>query len=269
MTLTTELIIACYNQPQYLRCTLEALEHQSQMPNSVCFADDGSGPETKQIIQTFEQRSSLDVRHVWHEDNGFQKNIILNKTIESSKADYLIFIDGDCMMHPDYLHRHYALRKPQNYLSGGLIRLSEALTDNLLKSQPVKWRDGRPEGWSPKGISQWLKAMPFPQSVMGIFDRLTTVQKNWSGCNASCFRKAALEVNGFDESMTYGAEDKEFGVRLANAGIMGRHIRYSAPLFHLEHPRGYANKETAKKNKDYVKLVRKNNITWTPNGIRK
>lgn len=269
MTITTELIIACYNQPEHLRCVLEALEHQNVQPDSVCFADDGSGQETAAVIKAFEQRSTRPIRHIWHEDKGFRKNVILNKAIASAKADYLIFIDGDCLMHPSYIKRHITLRAPHIYLSGGLIRLSENMTETLLKSKPILWNKGRPQTWSPQRVSDWLKAMPLPQNMMGIFDRLTTVQKNWSGCNASCFREAAIKINGFDESMTYGAEDKEFGVRLANAGIIGRHIRYSAPLFHLEHARGYANKEIMKRNKDYVKKVRKSKITWTPNGIRK
>jgi hypothetical protein len=69
--------------------------------------------------------------------------------------------------------------------------------------------------------------------------------------------------------MKYGAEDVEMGVRLNNAGIVGRHNRYTAPLLHIEHPRGYADPVLAAKNKRYMKSVRRSGSAWTPQGIVK
>ena len=69
--------------------------------------------------------------------------------------------------------------------------------------------------------------------------------------------------------MTYGSEDVELGVRLNNAGIRGRHIRYTAPLLHIEHSRGYADPVIAAQNKRYMKAVRRSGKAWTDNGILK
>ena len=88
-------------------------------------------------------------------------------------------------------------------------------------------------------LGTWLKTMPFGPRVMGWFDRLTPVPKSLLGANWSAFRADILKVNGFDETIKYGGLDKEMGFRLMNAGIAGQHMRYTAPLLHLDHPRGY------------------------------
>jgi GT2 family glycosyltransferase len=100
-------------------------------------------------------------------------------------------------------------------------------------------------------------------------ERISPVKKVWNGCNSSGWRSDLLKVNGFDESMKYGAEDVEMGVRLNNAGIIGRHNRYTAPLLHIEHSRGYADPVIAANNKLYMKSVRRSGKAWTPLGIVK
>ena len=76
-------------------------------------------------------------------------------------------------------------------------------------------------------------------------------------------------MNGFDERIKYGGVDKEFGVRLANAGVKGRHLRYTAPLVHLDHPRGYRDEEKVRRHKDMIARVREEDLTWTDHGITK
>ena len=69
--------------------------------------------------------------------------------------------------------------------------------------------------------------------------------------------------------MTYGSEDVELGVRLNNAGVQGRHIRYTAPLLHIEHSRSYADPVIAAQNKRHMKAVRRSRKAWTEHGILK
>ena len=78
--------------------------------------------------------------------------------------------------------------------------------------------------------------------MLAALDRATPVQKAWGGANSSAFRAALLAVNGFDETMKYGGEDKELGVRLTNSGVRGQHLRYVASVVHLDHPRGYVDR---------------------------
>ena len=105
-----------------------------------------------------------------------------------------------------------------------------------------------------------------PRSAL---DRLTPVQRAWGGSNASAYRAALLAVNGFEEAMRYGGEDKELGVRLTNAGIRGQHSRYLASVVHLDHGRSYVDPEIVRANKEKVRAVRRTGVTWTADGIEK
>jgi hypothetical protein len=104
---------------------------------------------------------------------------------------------------------------------------------------------------------------------MNALEIVSPVQTAFCGANASVFRADALKVNGFDESIKYGGGDKEFGLRLRNAGVAGRHLRFTAPLVHLDHPRGYADPATIRANKARIREVRRSGLTWTPDGIEK
>ena len=105
-----EVIVTTYNNPTALHFALLGLQGQTCQAFSVCIADDGSTESTRQVVEIWRQKFGPErFRHVWHPDKGFAKNQILNKAISSSKADYLVFLDGDCIASPDYLKRHLEL----------------------------------------------------------------------------------------------------------------------------------------------------------------
>ena len=265
----SELVIATYQKPEYLALVLTTLLGQRRKPDSLCIADDGSDDRTAAVIAAFRSTCpDLDLRHVWHDDQGFRKTRILNEALRSSTADYMIFIDDDCLMHPGYIERHLHLAKRGQFLTGSVIRLDDALTQRLLALGRLDWTAQiRPPGWTPRSLSEWLKSMPLPAPVMGVLDRLSPVRCSWAGGNASTFRAHMLAVSGFDTRMAYGGEDKEFGARLINAGIRGRHLRYSAPLYHLDHRRGYVDPETQGKNRDILLDTRASGRVRTDHGV--
>ena len=71
------VIISTYNQPLWLEKVLWGYEAQNCLDFEIIIADDGSGIETREVINTFKSKSQLKINHVWHEDNGFQKTKIL------------------------------------------------------------------------------------------------------------------------------------------------------------------------------------------------
>jgi glycosyltransferase involved in cell wall biosynthesis len=270
----TELVVATYNNPRALELSLASVAAQRRRPDCIAIADDGSGPETAATIAAFRDRHpELPLRHVWHEDRGFEKNAILNEAIASSEADFLVFIDGDVLIHPVFVARHLELARPDRFSSGSLIRLdaaaTAAVTEADVTSGRVFDRDWLRAHGAIDRAGTWAKTMPFPKPLMALLDRLSPVQRAWCGANASAFRSALLMVNGFDETMKWGGEDKELGVRLANAGIRGQHLRFTAPLVHLEHARGYADPAVKAANRQTVKAAQRAGVTWTENGIRK
>jgi len=269
-----EVIVTTYNNPTALHFALLGLQGQTLRAFRVCIADDGSGEDTRKVVGDWAQRFGPHrFRHIWHPDNGFAKNQILNKAIVSSTASYLVFLDGDCIASPDYLKRHMELRKPGQFVSGSLIRMplsvNPLLRDELVTSREIfsmQWL--RAHGCIDR-LGTFLKMAALPRRVSNFLELISPVKRVWNGCNSAGWRQDVLSVNGFDETMSYGSEDVEMGVRMNNAGIRGRHIRYTAPVLHIEHSRGYANPEIAARNKRYMKSVRRSGVAWTPHGIVK
>lgn len=269
-----EIIITTYNNPQALQSTLESIALQSYSGFSICIADDGSGEPTKAVIESFKNKhSNKKVRHFWQEDKGFRKNRLLNQVIATSDANYLLFIDGDCIACPDFVARHVQLAKNNQFVTGSVIRLTEANT-SLVSSELIEsgdlfllqWLD---EHGQIDRIGTKLKTNSLGTGIGGLLEIISPVKKVWNGGNTSAWRQDIIDVNGFDESLNYGAEDVELGQRLKNNGISGRHIRYTAPLLHMEHPRGYVDADQIKRNKAYVKEVKSKKLVWATDGIVK
>ena len=130
------------------------------------------------------------------------------------------------------------------------------------------------------GLADWLRSRGMAASRRDLkltargrwawlLDQLSPARASWNGHNASCWTRDAIAINGFDERMQYGGQDREFGERLENAGIRGKRIRYRAVVVHLDHSRGYARPESIAKNRAIRAQTRRERITWTPHGITK
>ncbi|WP_425050096.1 glycosyltransferase [Psychromarinibacter sp. S121] len=268
----TEIIISTYNAPRFLHLTLTGIFGQDVRPDSIAIADDGSGPETAQVIEAFRTaHPELPVRHVWHADDGFRKNVILNRATESSDADHLIYTDGDCLLAPGFVARHRDRVRPDRFCGGSLIRLTDAATKEVTEGDVATGRVFRQDWLKARGTfdrtTTWLKTMPFPLPVQSALDAVYPIRITWMGSNASAFRSAILSVNGFDETMAYGGGDKEFGIRLSNSGVKGRRLRFTAPAVHLDHPRGYRDAEAIRRQREMIGNARSSGKTWTEHGI--
>jgi glycosyltransferase involved in cell wall biosynthesis len=94
------IIVATYNRPDALDAVLRSLSAQTDRDFEIIVADDGSGAETGRLVGTWVNRTSIAVKHVWHEDKGFRLAEIRNRAIRVSDGSYCIFLDGDCLARP-------------------------------------------------------------------------------------------------------------------------------------------------------------------------
>src|SRR5690606_1708918 len=117
------VIISTYNAPAWLEKVLWAYCFQDYNNFEIIVADDGSGIETKQLIERFRKDTSLTIKHVWHEDRGYRRQTILNKAIKESDSEYLIFTDGDCIPRKDFIATHIKHAEKGYFLSGGYCKL--------------------------------------------------------------------------------------------------------------------------------------------------
>ncbi|AFL81738.1 glycosyl transferase [Aequorivita sublithincola DSM 14238] len=265
------VIVSTYNQPEWLQKALWGFEQQLEKNFEVVIADDGSSQETKNLIDSFKENSSLNITHVWQEDHGFQKTKILNKAIIASNGEYLIFTDGDCIPRKDLVSTHLGLSRPGCFLSAGYFKLSMKISKQITKNDIETHRCFNAKWLLKHGLKKTFKINKLTSYGLkeDILNTFTPTSATWDGNNASGWRKDVLAVNGFDERMQYGGEDREMGERLMNYGIKPQQIRYSTVTLHLDHERGYVTKEMFVKNKAIRKVTKQEKLVWTEHGISK
>ncbi len=267
----TSIIISTYNSPKWLEKVLIGYNNQSYQFFEIVIADDGSGQETLDLIESIQKKVFYPIFHVWHEDNGFQKSQILNKAIQKCSSPYIIMSDGDCIPRQDFVACHVKHREEGYFLSGGYFMLPMSISKlilnedidtgrcfdlNWLKSHGLK-RTFKNLKLTSKGFTSWF------------LNTITPTNASWNGHNASGWKKDIVAVNGFDERMQYGGQDRELGERLFNYGIKSKQLRYSAVCVHLDHPRGYKTKESIEKNLQIRSKVKSEKAVWAASGIIK
>lgn len=265
------VIISTYNSPDWLEKVLWGYTCQDYKDFEILIADDGSGNETQHLIKYFQENTSLEIYHVWHEDKGYRRQTILNKAILMAHTEYLIFTDGDCIPRNDFISTHVSQAEKGYYLSGGYCKLSMDLSrtitkETILNRQSFDLRWLRSIGWV--GLSQSRKLNARGRWA-NFLDIVTTAKPTFNNCNSSAWKSDLLAVNGYDERMKYGGSDREIGERLRNYGIVGKQVRHRAIVLHLDHARGYKTNESIERNLRIRKTTRQLKMSWTPHGIVK
>jgi len=265
------VIISTYNSPEWLKKVIWGYNTQTYRNFEMVIADDGSRQETIDMIDELRKEVFYPIIHVWHEDNGFQKSQILNKAILACTTDYIMMSDGDCIPRPDFVEQHIKFREEGYFLSGGYHKLPMDLSHKINKEDiysdkcfDVSWL--KKNGMKASFKNHKIDAYGVKSSVLNV---LTPTNPSWNGHNASGWKSDILKINGFDERMQYGGQDRELGERLVNLGIKPKQIRYSTTCLHLDHKRGYATKESIEKNQNIRKETRSSKRPWTDFGIVK
>jgi glycosyltransferase involved in cell wall biosynthesis len=111
------VVVTTYNRPEALGCVLASLLNQDSLPGEVVVADDGSGLETAHCIAYWGERAPFPIHHVWQPDQGFRAAAARNRVVARSRGAYLILLDGDCLVFPDFVQRHRELAEPGRFVS--------------------------------------------------------------------------------------------------------------------------------------------------------
>lgn len=264
------VIISTFNAASFLKKSLIGLAVQSFKDFEVIVADDGTGTETKHIIDAF-HKEFKSIRHICHEDQGSRKSKIMNRAIEASKSKYLIFSDANCIPRKDFLQIHQQRREESFFLSGAHFKVSplitQAIEDHHIINQTcfdLKWLKRL-------GLKFSLKNQLLSKNKIkaNIFNALTPGKAAWNHHNVSCWKKDLLEVNGFDERINHrGGEDELFS-RLQNNDIHGIKVNFNAICIHLNDPKMQVQPKEIALNSLIHEATRESNICWTQYGIHK
>lgn len=265
------VIISTYNAEAWLQKVLYGYNCQTFRDFEVVVADDGSGPKTKALLQKIQQEVFYPIVHVWQEDEGFQKSRILNKAVLACNAPYIIMSDGDCIPRNDFVGVHHEHKQPGYFISGGYYMLTMAVSQEITQADIEAQRCFNVAWLRERGMPKSFKDRKLTSKgfASALLNSVTPTNASWNGHNASGWKTDILKINGFDERMQYGGQDRELGERLFNLGLKSKQLRYTAVVIHLDHKRGYKTPESIAKNKAIRKETRNRKKVWTDYGISK
>lgn len=265
------VIISIYNHYEWTEMVLTMLERQTEKDFEVVLADDGSSEETVRRINEYIATSPMQIKHIWHEDKGWRKNIALNKAVMASAADYLIFMDGDCIPDCYFVEDHLTLRR-QNFIIGGRrAQLTPAMSNEISAD---KVRDGYldKQFWNLlfSGQRHAEDVLRIANPIMRSILRLQPKKKNLLGCNFSLYKADLLRVNGFDERYLCPGtgEDTDLEARLARAGVEVLRFRFICRVYHRFHASAASN-GAGDGNAAVFNYNNLHQIAYTPWGIVK
>lgn len=251
------VIVTTYNWPPVLKLCLESLFAQQDKNFEIIVADDGSSPANLNKTQAFCADSPVAVSYIHHEDQGFRAGTIRNKAVSQSKGDYLLFIDGDCVLLPDFIARHRQLAATRCFVPGNRVLLSPEFTRQVIEQQiPLHTKS--------LYYFLWRRLQQKINRISGFFHLplgfLRHIQpQKWQRamtCNLGVWKKDFIGVNGFDELFEgWGYEDSDLVIRLIHAGIKRKEGRFAVPVLHLWHP----HNDKSQQDMNYQRLLERLN----------
>lgn len=257
---TIALLISTYNWPEALNLVLAAVQQQTILPDEIIIADDGSDERTKTIVQSYHSKFSVPIKHIWHEDKGFRKSLILNKAVKQIVSDYIIEIDGDIIIHPKFIADHLQVAENGYFVQGSRTMINEAKSKEILQTGHAKL--------SPfsSGITNRLNATRIPL-LSKAFILLPSDPFHIKGCNIAFWKKDFIKINGYFNGFEgWGAEDYEFGARLLHSDVKRKTLKMSAIGYHIFH--GHNTRDNRVPNDKIYRKTLADKATYASDGYQ-
>jgi glycosyltransferase involved in cell wall biosynthesis len=225
------LVVTTFERPDALAAVLASALAQREPPDELLVADDGSGPATRAVIDRAAAAARFPLRHVHQPHEGFRLTRLRNVATAAAQGDYLVFVDGDMLLHPRFVADHRRLARPGRYTQGVRLLLDEQLTRRLLAAP------GRLPGPLSPGLGGLRRLYGLHAPVLQpALAQAANAFIALKGCNQGFWRRDLVAANGFDEEIVgWGPEDKELCARLEHAGIRRQTLLGGGIAWHLHH----------------------------------
>jgi glycosyltransferase involved in cell wall biosynthesis len=221
---------------------LAALHRQSFRTFEVIIADDGSGPAIREVVKWARDRYGLSLKHLWHEDTGWRKNVMLNNAIRAADAEWMVFVDGDCLVSRHFLLDHWREREARRVLMGRRVETSERWMKHLTLER-VESGDFERYGMAELVDGLRGRAVRIEDGIRIPSGTLRALLRRditgMLGCNFSVAKADLEAINGFDELYNGPGcgEDSDVQHRLSQSGVLGKSMRNLAIQYHIWHRR--------------------------------
>jgi GT2 family glycosyltransferase len=230
-------VVLTYNRTDALLAVLRGLAPQCPADSVVVIADDGSRPEHVQALRRGLPAFACAVRHVWHPDVGFTAARARNLGALHAQADYIVFLDGDCVPCRAFVEHHLRLAQQGHFVNGSRVLLSEGMSRRVLAGElepsnlrPADWLRLRLSG----DVNKLTHLLYWPGAPGRVKDEFA-----WKGirsCNFGVWYRDFEAVNGFDETFSgWGHEDADLVLRLHHHGLKRKNGFLATEVFHLWH----------------------------------
>lgn len=248
------LVITTYNSPNFLDWCLCSVSWQTLQPFEVIIADDGSMTETQEIIDKWGACLPCRLLHSFQPDDGFRLARSRNLAALKASGDWIVYLDGDCVMPQTFLERLSTLFARRRLIVGSRKLLSADETRQLLFSSPEL-----------KLVQSFFIGKKFWRIPLGFLRRVP--RRSWKsvrGFMLALRREDLCVVGGFDENyQTWGLEDSEFAIRAIRSGIMLMDSRYKTSVLHLYHPEPSSNIKS-ENDERFLELLKDENRYISP-----
>jgi glycosyltransferase involved in cell wall biosynthesis len=242
------VILTTYDREDALAAVLRSLARQTDRQFEVIVADDGSGSATKTLLASWQERLGVPLIHVWHEHRDFRAGEIRNRAMLASHGTYCVFLDGDCLVRPDFIAAHRRLAERGWFVTGNRALLSAELTATVLRD------DVPAEIW---GMLAWISRRvrggvnrlgPMLRLPLGPLRKLRPqAWQDARSCNLAVWRADLDRIDGFDANFSgWGREDSDLLVRLLRAGVRRKDGIFATGVVHLWH--GEADRSRLEQN---------------------
>jgi len=226
------VLLSTYNHPDLLDLSLHGFAQQTVRDFEVIVCDDGSGPETRKVIEKHQRDYPVPLVHVWQPDDGFHKSRAVNRGALHSRGAYFIFSDGDCVPSRDFIQRHLEIGRDGYYVVAGFVRLTMPDTKGLT-TERVRSGD----------VEKMISTRQRLELVLTHWKSLFYIAINKRrkpkifGLNFSLSRADFFRVNGYDETYHNSAkEDSDLRNRMQVAGLRAISLWQWPGVFHQDHP---------------------------------
>jgi GT2 family glycosyltransferase len=244
--MTTSLIISVYKNVRDLKVVLEALKFQTHKDYEIIISEDGQDEQMKSFIQHYNHPNKI--VHLTQPDVGWRKNQALNNAIRNASGDYLVFIDGDCVLHHKFMEHHVKYSAPNRILAGKRVKLGTLYSDLFrqnIDALPIleKRIEKETKAVRKDGARFYEEAFYInPDGWLGFIPKLRKMSQ-LKGCNMSFFKHAIERINGFDEDYILPAigEDIDLTWRFKGLGFKLFSMRNIAVQYHLHHRENWSD----------------------------
>lgn len=252
------LIISIYKNIEALKAVLDSLKRQTEQDFELILSEDGEDAKMTDFIAGYDFPWSM--QHLTQADKGWRKERALNRAVVAAKNDWLIFIDGDCVLHPRFVEWHVRYQQPGVMLAGKRVKLNPALSERCMKGERL-WLF--PYLFARRGCRYVEEAF-----YCGIARWLRRPVKHLVGSNMSMSRTDLLTINGFDENYTLPATGEDYDIewRMRAKGCKIVSLRNLAVQYHLYHKENWQDQA---QNMVYCREQQQKNAVFCENGIHK